>query len=440
MKIVKSPYLRILAGKGKSILYHSLYGNPVNVDHSVIDMLRRLSSPCDLEVFANRGKDVHAALGELIRLGFVVSDDKCDEREKWTSLIHKRYVQAELFSAGLVFVVTTECNFSCDYCIAKHTLPHLGAMSFLTAKKALDLYVQRIRSINESNERKISIAFTGGEPLLEFDVITMLCDYANTRYRDIAFNFRLVTNGSLITTDIAQYLQRNRFDVDVSIDGEKESNDSARKYPDGSGTSDSIWNGLYTLFSLGDNCNISVSSLYHSDHPNGFNKNFFRRLSSLSIGSVSLNIDNLSLLPVSPSEMAERFVSLRSIAREEGINLSGMWTNPAWNIRSKSPMLALCSGAVRSRLFVLPDGSLPFCEYHPSIMGHLESFDKFYNKMQASPNNYLFGWTKCRGCEIEGFCSPCVLERESIHKNNPIHQQQKCEFLRHCTRMLLLED
>ena len=190
MKIVKSPYLRILAGKGKSILYHSLYGNPVKVDHSVIDMLRRLSSPCDLEVFANQGKDVHTALGEFIRLGFVVRDDKCDEREKWTSLIQEKYVQAGLFSAGLVFVVTTECNFSCDYCISKHTLPHLGAISILTAKKALDLYVQHIGSINECNERKISITFTGGEPLLEFDIISELCDYANTRYRDIAFNFR----------------------------------------------------------------------------------------------------------------------------------------------------------------------------------------------------------------------------------------------------------
>lgn len=441
MMLVKSRYLKIVSCNGNNVLYHSLYGNPVKVDDNVMELIGNFSisrSPEFLEKYIKLDNNAFYALQELISLGFIVLERRCDERNKWLNLVQNRYKKAGLFSSGLVLVITTECNFSCDYCIAKTAFSNIESMSFSTDKRAIDTYIEYIKLYKFDLNEKIAITFTGGEPLLEFNLIRHVCTYTTKKYNYLNFKFRLITNASLIDDNIAKYFSDNDFEIVVSLDDDTSGNVS-RKYSDGTLAYDFIFSCLDIL--VKNNCsNISISSVYNKFNYK-LNGNFYKKLSSFGISNATLNIDNLSLLPTSPIKLAKYFLALRSIAKENGIDLTGQWATPATNLRSKSTIWALCSGAAHSRLYVLPDGSIPFCEYHPKYMGHLDNFDKLCDEILASVNRHLVGcWAECEGCEIEGFCSPCPLEKEIIHNNNYQHQQEKCEFIKICTRILLLED
>lgn len=441
-RIVASKFLHIVEDRGDIVVYHSLHGNPIRIDGKVVQLLRELSVPHELEAFVTAGFDCLSAIRDLIRLGHIVPYNAAsNEYEKWRTNIREIYAREPPFAGGMVLVVTTACNLSCRYCIASHTLPNNRMMTYPTAEAALRNYVSYLERIPKLHQIEPVVIFTGGEPLLQFKLIRRLCEYASSAYLNLSLKFRLITNGTLLDSRIAEFLKKYKFDIVVSLDGIEDTNDFYRKSSNKSPTFHTVWRGIETLFLRGINPrDITISAVYHEDHPDGLCEALFKQMYRLGIRNVNLNLDNLSLMQVSPQEMARRFLSLRSKAKSEGINLSGKWAVPAQIMRTKGKACAICSGAARSKLFVQPGGGLTFCDYHPKVIGRVTQFEQYVADIQSSQNRHIFGsWAECKGCEIEGFCSPCVLEREVIHKTNPVHQQQICEFLKSCTRLLLLE-
>ena len=128
-----------------------------------------------------------------------------------------------------------DCNMRCAYCFAsdggygqKREL-----MSFETAKAAIDFVA------GASGARKnIEIDFFGGEPLLNFDVIKRVVEYARSieTAKGKRFRFTLTTNGLLLDDKTADYVNENMDNLVLSIDGRKETHDGLRRRPGGAGT------------------------------------------------------------------------------------------------------------------------------------------------------------------------------------------------------------
>ncbi|MCH5184744.1 MAG: thioether cross-link-forming SCIFF peptide maturase [Oscillospiraceae bacterium] len=136
---------------------------------------------------------------------------------------------------ALCMHITHDCNLRCKYCFADTGAFHgeRSMMSKEVGEKAVDFVIR------ESGARKnIEIDYFGGEPLLNFDTVRHITEYARKKGEECGKNFRftITTNGVLLNDEVISYINENMSNVVLSLDGRKEVNDRMRYRADGSGS------------------------------------------------------------------------------------------------------------------------------------------------------------------------------------------------------------
>lgn len=108
------------------------------------------------------------------------------------------------------------CNFKCIYCYSAAGRS-TGQIDFDHIKALID-YLFR-PGLRQKNPYIINFS-GGGEPLISFPTIKKTVEYIEkvTHGTDYRYNIGLVTNGSLVTPEIVDYLQRHRIDMAVSFE------------------------------------------------------------------------------------------------------------------------------------------------------------------------------------------------------------------------------
>jgi MoaA/NifB/PqqE/SkfB family radical SAM enzyme len=104
--------------------------------------------------------------------------------------------------------LTTACNLRCSYCYQRRGRERRVAWS--TLRRALD-WALCARSPDPQ------IVFSGGEPLIEAQLIRRAVEYLESR--ESGARLTLDTNGLLLDDATAAYLVEHDFDLDVSFDG-----------------------------------------------------------------------------------------------------------------------------------------------------------------------------------------------------------------------------
>ena len=150
-----------------------------------------------------------------------------------------------------IFVVTTACNMSCIYCQANsgEQKPALF-MTEEIACKAVDIALQ-------SPERYLSFEFQGGEPLLNFSIIKKIIEYAENNKSEHCIEYSIVTNLTLLTDEIVDYLHLHHVSISTSIDGPEYVHNCNRCFPDGRPSFDAVSKGIKMLQKAG----ISVGAI-----------------------------------------------------------------------------------------------------------------------------------------------------------------------------------
>ncbi len=129
------------------------------------------------------------------------------------------------------FHITNKCNLNCPYCYINKSNE---AMNRDVAYRAID---NLANSALRYGIKGVSIKFSGGEPLLCFDFIKTLVVYAKKwNNRGVKFSFHILTNGTLISESIAQYLKQENITVSLSLDGVGDWNDKVRFFKNGKGS------------------------------------------------------------------------------------------------------------------------------------------------------------------------------------------------------------
>ncbi|MBM7684771.1 thioether cross-link-forming SCIFF peptide maturase [Defluviitalea raffinosedens] len=128
---------------------------------------------------------------------------------------------------ALCLHIAHDCNLKCKYCFAGEG-EYRGQRSLMSAevgKKAIDFLIQA-----SGNRRNLEIDFFGGEPLMNFEVVKEIVDYARSIEGEHNKNFRftITTNGVLLDDDIQAYINEHMHNVVLSIDGRKEVHDRMR--------------------------------------------------------------------------------------------------------------------------------------------------------------------------------------------------------------------
>ena len=140
---------------------------------------------------------------------------------------------------ALCLHVAHTCNLNCSYCFASQGKYHgeRALMSFEVGKRALDFLIE-----NSGRRTNLEVDFFGGEPLMNWDVVKQLVEYARTQEEPHhkKFRFTLTTNGMLIDDEVIDFANREMSNVVLSLDGRKEIHDALRVDYAGKGSYDRI--------------------------------------------------------------------------------------------------------------------------------------------------------------------------------------------------------
>lgn len=243
------------------------------------DAILKISSSEFAELEAISNGEIEAERSEVVykyqKFGYL-------EPNKLVRIEHPYTNSVEHFLAHhmeqLILQVTQSCNLRCGYCVysgAYSNRVHSDLnMDISTAVAAIDFYVK-----SAEEKEVLKIAFYGGEPLLRFDLIKQCVEYVKFKARGKRIDFFITTNGTLLTGEVAAYLEDNNFNVTVSLDGPEEEHNRYRKYSNGKGSFATLRNNLSkirdhfpTLFQ-----NLGFNLVINPEHDYRELKDFFEK-------------------------------------------------------------------------------------------------------------------------------------------------------------------
>ena len=210
----------------------------------------------------------------------------------------------------LTLQVTQRCNLRCEYCIYSGNYDNRKHseldMSFETAKKAIDFYL-----LSSGEMEKCSIAFYGGEPLLNLKLIKQCVEYVKSKTAGKKISFVMTTNATLLNDKTVDYLQSENFEIMVSLDGSKKEHDEHRKFQNGKGSFDLIQKNLRRIrekypefFSK-----IIYNSVINPDNSYQNVKTYFEKNELLNSAEILINIVEVEK-PGEKVNLSEDFVKI----------------------------------------------------------------------------------------------------------------------------------
>lgn len=164
-----------------------------------------------------------------------------EEKTLFSDDIYGDYANTAVMSPikAMCLHIAHDCNLRCKYCFASTGDFGTGRklMPFETGKAAIDFLLEK--SVGREN---LEVDFFGGEPLMNFQVVKDIVEYARSKEEEFGkhFKFTITTNGMLLNDENIDYINKEMYNVVLSIDGRKEVNDRMRTRVDGSGSYDKI--------------------------------------------------------------------------------------------------------------------------------------------------------------------------------------------------------
>lgn len=108
------------------------------------------------------------------------------------------------------------CNYSCDYCSQRFV-----ERPKETSKKDIEEFMSKLNNLNFDEERGVKIELWGGEPLVYWKTVKPLVEALQEKFSSWKKKprYSMITNGSILTPEIAFWLMANDFFVAISHDG-----------------------------------------------------------------------------------------------------------------------------------------------------------------------------------------------------------------------------
>jgi uncharacterized protein len=287
--------------------------------------------------------------------------DQSATREGW---LHNQHARGQVALPDLhehlscELLVTGQCTMRCSYCIATDVSPI--TMKVSTGKEAIDLFVY----LSEGG-KTIEFVLTGGEPLLAFPVVSTLVSYADQRTDEAGMeaSFVLKTNGTILNTDIIDFLKSNRVTAVLSMDGTAKAHDRHRYTSSGRGTHRIVRRNLLTLLKEGIPCTVSLT--VHPDSVSDVMQSikYLHKLGVARIdlgpayGTVDWSVTNIHRLACLLEEIAQY---VRRV-NEDGKQLEvGPLYKDSEHVRGFLSETWGCHAAIRNLAF-LPNGDIAGC-------------------------------------------------------------------------------
>ena len=234
--------------------------------------------------------------------------------------------------------------------------------------------------------------------------------------------FSIVTNGTLLTPEIINFLKEHKFKVTVSLDGPKKINDLQRKFASGKGTHDRVVKAIKELKREGMEVDIEATFTRKHVEKGVSVKEVLEYMHTLDADIIHimpvLGVPNL--MPANIEELAESFREAAYHAAKSNIKLQ-YCLYVIESLITKIPRIRLCpagienvtvsaSGNVYPCYFLLDDNLCMGNVFDKNFPG--EKFFKIRNTLLRNTKNCL----KCRRCWARNVCLACYGATFSISR------------------------
>lgn len=321
---------------------------------------------------------------------------------------------------SLDLAITNRCNLRCLYCY------HFGGADDVGRDLPTAEWLEFFAELKECSV--LSVTLCGGEPFIREDLKELVEGIMRNRLR-----FSMLSNGTLITDDIAAFLKSTKRcdSVQVSIDGEApESHDAAR----GKGSFHRAVAGLKTLQRHDIPANVRVTIHKHNVHhleeiarllleeyglPSfGTNAAGYMGLCQQNAGDIQLNAEERSLAMETLVRLDRKYPE-RIQATAGPLAEAKMWSAMEHARKSGQPRgshqgcLAACGGifnkmAVRADGVMTPCSQLPHMELGRINRDSLREVWQNHPELQRMRERQAIPLTEfefCRGCDYVAYCT-----------------------------------
>lgn len=114
---------------------------------------------------------------------------------------------------GATLMVSSKCNLRCKYCFNDGGELPKDSLHSMSEKIAED----SIKFLIDNSEGNLGVSFFGGEPLMNWGIIKHITNICEQTER--VWQFSMITNGTIMNEEIAEFLAKHKFHVVVSYEG-----------------------------------------------------------------------------------------------------------------------------------------------------------------------------------------------------------------------------
>ncbi|MBI1208502.1 MAG: radical SAM protein [Azospirillum sp.] len=160
------------------------------------------------------------------------------------SLLSERITRGKI--VNLELILNSHCNLRCRYCFEGDRTQIKKLMTSEIGRKALD------RFFPERELFRRRLVFFGGEPLLNWETLKALTEYARSKFvDDESLGISVTTNGTILPTGAASFFNHQKISVLCSLDLTEGSHDYNRKTINGRKTYNIIMKNIVKLIDHG---------------------------------------------------------------------------------------------------------------------------------------------------------------------------------------------
>lgn len=362
---------------------------------------------------------------------------------------------------AMILQVTQNCNMRCRYCAysgdGTSNRQHSNInMSEKVAIDAIDFFCKH----SEFSDRA-TLSFYGGEPLIMYGLVKKCIAYCKEVMPDKGMEYRMTTNGTVITDEIVEFLDREHVLLTVSVDGPKSIHDKYRRFAiDGTGTFDRVYNNLlhikekYPSFFK----TISINAVVDRDVEITEVTDFFNNDELFKGINIDINGVEDSYIDMQYVETIDYKVSLEELLFKQLLDkMRGQKEQPGTRLLNSVKGFARFMEKKESlsesmhhqgpcvpgqgKLFVDVYGNMRPCEkvseHNPDfIIGNI--YEGFYHdKVKRLLNIGLLTEEECKNCWAIRLCKECPLVTDNVDGISRDKKLKECEAQKRLIKELL---
>lgn len=235
------------------LLFNTMSLAFIRINEQDIDMWKKLrETPDSYTNFQN--------YDFLIKARILVDNQEDDLNVYLADVLKNRYNSSDM---ALTILPTRGCNFGCIYCYEQD---RPNVLINEQTEKAIVKFV-----CSNSNLKRLSVVWYGGEPLLNFDSMVRLTKMF--KQLNIEYSAKIVSNGYLLTKEKADLMKDLAIrNIQITFDGSEEIHNQRRFLLGGQPTYRKIMDNLKYLLSINKEITIDIRTNIDRRNKDDYNK------------------------------------------------------------------------------------------------------------------------------------------------------------------------